>query len=156
MEARGGTTTFRPCVDLHGGVVKQIVGGTLTDEGAVENHASALPPAHFVRLYRAHGLEGGHVIKLGPGNDGAAREALAAWPGGLQLGGGINADNAPGWIGAGASKVVVTSWLFPERAFSEVRAHGHTRHPRPPWLRPDPFGRRGRRSCAGRWGGRGW
>jgi phosphoribosylformimino-5-aminoimidazole carboxamide ribonucleotide (ProFAR) isomerase len=59
----------------------------------------------FARLYREHGLEGGHVIKLGPGNDDAARDALRAWPGALQIGGGINDENAKEWLDAGASKV---------------------------------------------------
>jgi phosphoribosylformimino-5-aminoimidazole carboxamide ribotide isomerase len=63
-------------------------------------------------LYRRDNLTGGHVIKLGPGNDPAARSALAAWPGGLQLGGGVTADNAADWLEAGASHVIVTSWVF--------------------------------------------
>ena len=62
-------------------------------------------PGDFARLYRKHNLTGGHLIKLGPGNDEAAREALHAWPGALQVGGGINADNALSWLEAGASKV---------------------------------------------------
>ena len=62
-------------------------------------------PSYFARLYREHDLTGGHVIKLGPGNDEAAREALHAWPGALQVGGGINAGNALSWLEAGASKV---------------------------------------------------
>lgn len=56
-------------------------------------------------MYRENNLTGGHVIKLGPGNDQAAREALAAWPGGLQVGGGIQVSNAQEWIDAGAEKV---------------------------------------------------
>ena len=89
-------------------------------------------------MYRNHNLTGGHVIKLGPGNDTAAREALAAWPGGLQVGGGIQVSNAQEWIDAGAEKVghyggqggpladmqtlvgqvIVTSALFPKQKFS--------------------------------------
>lgn len=105
---------FRPCIDLHQGVVKQIVGATLSDDGPapVENFVAQHPPAWFANQFRIDGLHGGHVIKLGPGNDAAAREALATWPGGLQLGGGINADNASEWIDAGASHVIVTSALF--------------------------------------------
>jgi phosphoribosylformimino-5-aminoimidazole carboxamide ribotide isomerase len=113
-------TRFRPCIDLHQGKVKQIVGGTLRDEGAGprENFVSDRPPAWFAETFRADGLAGGHVIKLGPGNDAAAREALAAWPGGLQIGGGITADNAVEWLDAGASHVIVTSCLFgPDGAF---------------------------------------
>lgn len=107
-------TKFRPCIDLHEGVVKQIVGGTLRDEGdgPVENFVSEHSSAFFARTFRKDHLGGGHVIMLGPGNAVAAREALAAWPGGLQIGGGITVDNAAEWIAAGASQVLVTSWLF--------------------------------------------
>jgi len=114
-------TKFRPCIDLHNGQVKQIVGGTLTDEGASENHVSEHAPAWFAKRYRADGLTGGHVIKLGPGNDAAAREALAAWPNGLQLGGGITPENAAEWLDAGAEKLIVTSFLFDGAAFSHER-----------------------------------
>lgn len=109
-------TRFRPCIDLHDGKVKQIVGGTLSDDaaGLRTNFESDQPAGYYAALYREDGLTGGHVIKLGPGNDAAAREALAAYPGGLQLGGGINLVNAPGWLDAGASHVIVTSWLFDE------------------------------------------
>ncbi len=113
-------TKFRPCIDLHDGKVKQIVGGTLRDEGPGprENFVSDESPASFAARYRADNLTGGHIIKLGNGNDEAARSALAAWSGGMQLGGGINADNAQQWLDAGASHVIVTSWLFsPEGKF---------------------------------------
>lgn len=107
-------TQFRPCIDLHHGQVKQIVGGTLRDDGSAptENFVSEKPAGWFAQTFRADGLTGGHVIKLGPGNDEAAREALSAWPGGLQIGGGINAANAKSWLDAGASHVIVTSALF--------------------------------------------
>ena len=107
-------TRFRPCIDLHQGKVKQIVGGSLRDDGPGprENFVSDKPPAWFAETFRRDELTGGHVIKLGPGNDEAAREALAAWPGGLQIGGGISADNAKEWLDAGASHVIVTSALF--------------------------------------------
>lgn len=100
-------TRFRPCIDLHSGQVKQIVGGTLSLNSAdlKTNHVSALPAAHFAELYKAHELSGGHVIMLGPGNDEAAMEALSAWPGRLQVGGGINSENAKLWIERGAEKV---------------------------------------------------
>lgn len=116
-------TVFRPCIDLHDGQVKQIVGGTLSDDGAGlrTNFVAAQPAEYFAARYRADRLEGGHVIKLGPGNDAAARSALAAWPGGLHVGGGIDATNAAGWIAAGASKVIVTSWLFPDGRFAPER-----------------------------------
>ncbi len=107
-------TKFRPCIDLHQGKVKQIVGGSLRDEGngPTENFVSDRPAKWFAECFRSDGLTGGHVIKLGPGNDLAAREALAAWPGGLQIGGGINETNAMDWLEAGASHVIVTSALF--------------------------------------------
>ena len=113
---RDRKTQFRPCIDLHQGKVKQIVGGSLNDEGACrENFVSSDSAADYARRYRADKLRGGHVIKLGPGNDAVAREALAAWPGGLQVGGGIRLDNAAEWIEAGASHVIVTSCLFDDR-----------------------------------------
>jgi phosphoribosylformimino-5-aminoimidazole carboxamide ribotide isomerase len=107
-------TRFRPCIDLHHGQVKQIVGGTLRDDGPGprENFVSEKPAGWFAGKFRADDLTGGHVIKLGPGNDDAAREALATWPGGLQIGGGIHAGNAKQWLDAGASHVIVTSALF--------------------------------------------
>ena len=107
-------TRFRPCIDLHQGKVKQIVGGSLRDDGPGprENFVSDQAPAWFAETFRADQLTGGHVIKLGPGNEAAAREALAAWPGGLQIGGGITPDNASVWLDAGASHVIVTSALF--------------------------------------------
>lgn len=105
-------TKFRPCIDLHEGKVKQIVGGTLNDEGAEENFVSKKSPSWYAEKFCESGLKGGHVIQLGPGNLQAAREALAAWPGGLQLGGGVSLENAGEWIEAGASQVIVTSWLF--------------------------------------------
>jgi len=81
---------FRPCIDLHEGKVKQIVGGTLGEAGLRTNFVSAQPAAWFAGLYRRDGLAGGHVIQLGPGNEAEARAALAAWPGSLQLGGGVD------------------------------------------------------------------
>jgi phosphoribosylformimino-5-aminoimidazole carboxamide ribotide isomerase len=103
---------FRPCIDLHEGKVKQIVGGTLGDAGPRTNFVSDRSAAWFAELYRRDGLAGGHVIQLGPGNETEARAALAAFPGGLHLGGGVNAQNARGWLEAGASHVIVTSWVF--------------------------------------------
>lgn len=116
-------TRFRPCIDLHEGKVKQIVGGTLRDDGPGPrvNFTASAGAGEFAAKFRGDGLTGGHVIKLGPGNDEAAREALAAWPGGLQIGGGIHAGNAGEWLAAGASHVIVTSWLFTEARFSEAR-----------------------------------
>ncbi|KAJ2721764.1 Enzyme that catalyzes the fourth step in the histidine pathway [Coemansia sp. Benny D115] len=112
---------FRPCIDLHGGQVKQIVGGTLLDADAAQlrtNFVSTKPSAYYAELYRDRSLAGGHLIMLGPGNTQAAEEALAAWPQGLQVGGGITLDNAQQWLDKGAAKVIVTSWLFPQTQFS--------------------------------------
>lgn len=112
--ARGTWRMFRPCIDLHEGKVKQIVGGTLTDAaaGLRTNYVSEHSAAWFAELYRRDGLKGGHVIMLGPGNEGPAREALAAYPGGLHVGGGIQEENSIGWLESGASHVIVTSWVF--------------------------------------------
>lgn len=118
------TSFFRPCIDIHEGKVKQIVGGTLTDgaDSTVKtNFVATHSPAYYAQLYRQHGLTGAHVIKLGPRNDSAAEEALRAWPGGLQIGGGITEANAEEWILKGASKVIVTSYLFPNAKFSLER-----------------------------------
>ncbi|KAK3379870.1 hypothetical protein B0T24DRAFT_647285 [Lasiosphaeria ovina] len=116
-------TRFRPCIDLHAGEVKQIVGGTLDSKTTAlqTNFVSPHPPAHFARLYHENALVGAHVIKLGPGNDDAARAALREWPDHLQIGGGINDANAREWIDAGAHKVIITSFLFPAGTFSQPR-----------------------------------
>ncbi len=110
-------TLFRPCIDLHEGCVKQIVGGTLSESagGLVENYVSDRPAQWFAERYRQDQLSGGHVIQLGPGNQAAARAALSAYRNGLQIGGGITVDNARDWLEAGASHVIVTSWLFDQR-----------------------------------------
>eukprot|EP01147_Barroeca_monosierra_P009395 gene9395-1642_t len=116
-------TRFRPCIDLHNGQVKQIVGGTLRDDGsATTNFVAVQPPSYFADLYKQHNLRGAHIIKLGSGNDDAAKEALRTWPRAFQLGGGITIDNAAQWLDAGAEKVIVTSWLFSEGVFDENRA----------------------------------
>ena len=103
---------FRPCIDLHEGHVKQIVGGSLDTAELRTNFVSEKSSAWFAELYKRDGLKGGHVIMLGPGNEQAALEALRAYPGGLQLGGGVNAQNARKYLDAGASHVIVTSWIF--------------------------------------------
>ena len=114
---------FRPCIDLHEGQVKQIVGGSLTNDGnqLQTNFTSDRSSNWYAELYRKDDLRGGHVIQLGSGNEIAAREALAAFPGGLQLGGDVNLDNAPTWLDAGASHVIVTSWVFRDGILDEER-----------------------------------
>jgi len=112
---------FRPCIDIHNGAVKQIVGGSLRDEAdqAKENFTAAQNADYFACLYRKDGLKGGHVILLNPPSSEyydrtrqQALTALAAYPGGLQVGGGITAENAGEYIEAGASHVIVTSYVF--------------------------------------------
>ncbi len=106
---------FRPCIDLHHGKVVQIVGGSLNEQNQAllqTNFTSDNTPAHFAQLYRDAALPGGHVIALGKGNEEAALSALRAWPGGMQYGGGVNPDNAHVFLDAGASHVIVTSYVF--------------------------------------------
>ncbi len=114
-------TLFRPCIDLHQGQVKQIVGGSLNDEGAETNFVSAHGAAYYADLYRQNGLTGGHVIALGPNNQPQVLEALAAYPKGLQFGGGVNLSNACDYLEAGASHIIVTSYLFEDGEFSWSR-----------------------------------
>lgn len=114
-------TQFRPCIDLHQGQVKQIVGGSLNDSGAATNFISDKDATHYAELYRQHDLQGGHVIALGPGNKEQALKALQAWPSGLQFGGGINVDNAEEFLAGGASHLIVTSYLFDKGQFSFER-----------------------------------
>lgn len=121
---------FRPCIDIHNGQVKQIVGGSLRDAGdqASENYVSELSAADFAKMYNDDGLTGGHIILLN-GKDSpfyeATREqafaALRAYPGGLQVGGGVNDGNAMDYIHAGAGHVIVTSYIFPEGELSMER-----------------------------------
>jgi len=112
---------FRPCIDIHNGKVKQIVGSSLRDEGdfARENFTAREDAAYFAHLYREKGLGGGHVILLngeGSAYYGETRRqaflALSAYPGGLQAGGGIRPENAADYLEAGASHVIVTSYVF--------------------------------------------
>ena len=111
-------TQFRPCIDLHQGKVKQIVGGSLNDKGAKENFISDYDAAHYAALYREHNLTGGHVIALGKGNHDEVMSALRTYPNGLQFGGGVNTHNAESYLKAGASHVIVTSYLFENGEFS--------------------------------------
>ncbi len=122
--ARPSLTRFRPCIDLHEGRVKQIVGSSLRDDGSGlrTNFVSDHDPAWFAEMYRRDGLTGGHVILLGPGNEAAAKSAVQAFPQGLQVGGGIRPENAAEYLNAGASQVIVTSYLFePDGTFSETK-----------------------------------
>ena len=112
---------FRPCIDIHNGQVKQIVGGSLCDVGnrAKENFVSEQTAAFFANLYQDKGLKGGHIILLNPASSEfyqktkeQAIKALNAYPGGLQIGGGITPENAGEYLDAGASHVIVTSYVF--------------------------------------------
>lgn len=111
---------FRPCIDIHDGKVKQIVGGTLNDKsGADENFVSERDAAYYANLYKSDGLRLGHVIllnKVGSSEYELSKAqgmlALKTFPGGLQIGGGVNLDNAGEFIDAGASHVIVTSYVF--------------------------------------------
>jgi phosphoribosylformimino-5-aminoimidazole carboxamide ribotide isomerase len=116
---------FRPCIDLRNGRVVQIVGGTLRDDavGVLTNFETDRSPASYARQYAQDGLTGGHVIALGPGNQAAALQALQAFPGGMQMGGGITPDNAHTYLDAGASHVIVTSYLFQEGQLIEEHLH---------------------------------
>ena len=114
---------FRPCIDLKDGRVVQIVGGTLSDNPAhiQVNHVSERSAAEFAKMYCADSLRGGHVIMLGPGNREEALSALRAYPEGLQVGGGITPENASHYLDAGASHVIVTSFLFEDDQLSPER-----------------------------------
>ena len=112
---------FRPCIDIHNGKVKQIVGGSLRDQGdqAQENFVAEQDAPFFARLYQSRGIRGGHIILLNPAGSPyyeatrqQALEALKAYPGGMQIGGGIREDNAESFLDAGASHVIVTSYVF--------------------------------------------
>ncbi|MBQ5317212.1 MAG: phosphoribosylformimino-5-aminoimidazole carboxamide ribotide isomerase [Oscillospiraceae bacterium] len=112
---------FRPCIDIHNGRVKQIVGGSLADKGsaAEENFASDKGGGYYAELYKSRRLSGGHIIILNPAGSeyyeadrSQAKEALSVFPGGMQIGGGINDENAAEYIEAGASHVIVTSFVF--------------------------------------------
>lgn len=112
---------FRPCIDIHNGQVKQIVGGSLKDQNdqAQTNFASDLGAEYYARLYQADGLKGGHIILLNPSSSeyysatkAQAVAALKAYPGGLQIGGGMTAENSIEYLNAGASHIIVTSYVF--------------------------------------------
>lgn len=112
---------FRPCIDIHNGQVKQIVGGSLTDKNdhAQENFVATKDADYYARLYQTRGIKGGHIILLNPSTSEyyeatkrQALKALAAYPGGMQIGGGINDTNAKEYLDAGASHVIVTSYVF--------------------------------------------
>ena len=117
---------FRPCIDIHNGKVKQIVGGSLQDKGdsARINFSSELGADYYACLYQEDGLKGGHIIMLNHAGSEyyeatrqQALSALAAYPGGMQIGGGITAENAAGYLEAGASHVIVTSYVFRDGVF---------------------------------------
>lgn len=121
---------FRPCIDIHNGKVKQIVGSSLTDQKneAEENFVSKKDAAYYAELYKSKGLTGGHIILLNAKDSSyyeetkkQAMEALEAFPGGMQIGGGITAENAKEYIDAGASHVIVTSYVFQNGEIIEER-----------------------------------
>ncbi len=121
---------FRPCIDIHNGMVKQIVGGSICDQGdyAKENFVSDMKAADYAKLYQKNNLTGGHVILLNAKDSpyydadlAQAREALATFSGGLQIGGGITAENAGEFIQMGASHVIVTSYVFHDGKIHEDR-----------------------------------
>ncbi len=109
---------FRPCIDLHEGVVKQIVGSTLSEEGEskdgnlIENFVSKVSSKEYATMYKNDQLVGGHIIMLGNNCEKAALDALQEYPNGLQVGGGITIENAQLYLTAGASHVIVTSYVF--------------------------------------------
>ena len=112
---------FRPWIDLHEGKVKQIVGGSLNNSGAETNFISQHSADHYAKLYKQHNLKGGHVISLGANNKQQALAALSAYPDGLQYGGGVTTENAGEFLDAGASHLIVTSYLFEDGQFSWSR-----------------------------------
>lgn len=118
---------FRPCIDIHNGQVKQIVGSSLSDDKdfAVDNFVAKKSADYYADMYKEHGLRGGHIILLNSKEsdyyDATRAQALLAlnsYPGGLQVGGGINSSNAKMWIDAGATHVIVTSALFEDGKLS--------------------------------------
>lgn len=119
---------FRPCIDIHNGKVKQIVGGSLRDEDgyARTNFSSELDARYYAEMYARDRLKGGHIILLNPAGskyyeqtEKQALDALNAYPGGMQIGGGITPENAAGYLEAGASHVIVTSYVFKNGRFHQ-------------------------------------
>lgn len=114
---------FRPCIDIHNGKVKQIVGGSLLDAGnqAKENFVATQDASFYAKLYKESKIKGGHIILLNKAKTpyydedvAQAKLALSEYPGGLQLGGGVTAENAKIFLNMGASHVIVTSYVFRE------------------------------------------
>lgn len=123
---------FRPCIDIHNGKIKQIVGGSLKDEGnqAKENFVASQDGTYFAKFYQKDGIRGGHIILLNPPDSEyyeATKEqallALHAYPGGMQIGGGINDTNAAYFIKEGASHVIVTSYVFKDGRVNYENLH---------------------------------
>ncbi|MBU1177633.1 phosphoribosylformimino-5-aminoimidazole carboxamide ribotide isomerase [Patescibacteria group bacterium] len=119
---------FRPCIDIHQGKVKQIIGSSLNSSKseAEENFVAEKSAEYFASLYKEDGLAGGHVIMLDDSQQTKqeAIKALKAYPDGLQIGGGITDQSAPEFIRAGASQVIVSSFIFVDGRLSESRLTG--------------------------------
>lgn len=109
---------FRPCIDLHDGKVKQIVGKSLESDNIETNFVSQKNAAYYAELFKKHSLKGGHIIMLGKGNENEALSALKAYPFGMQIGGGINISNASFYLDEGASHIIITSWIFENNEIS--------------------------------------
>jgi phosphoribosylformimino-5-aminoimidazole carboxamide ribotide isomerase len=116
---------FRPCIDIHQGKVKQIVGSTLTDTSVTANFESSFDSAHYARLFQERFLSGGHIIQLDQSEStiSSAKLACETYAGGMQVGGGIQPSNARCYLERGASHVIITSFIFPDGNLSMERLH---------------------------------
>ena len=131
---------FRPCIDIHNGKVKQIVGSSLKDENdkAVENYVSEKDSSYYAQMYKRDGLTGGHIIRLNSAGSEyfeatkrAAVMALGTYYKGMQIGGGINADNAGDYLASPKVLCCGGSWMVKESLIKEgkmPRYMGKCRH----------------------------
>ncbi|MEG0229714.1 MAG: phosphoribosylformimino-5-aminoimidazole carboxamide ribotide isomerase [Oscillospiraceae bacterium] len=113
---------FRPCIDIHKGVVKQIIGSTLSFDGtnAIDNFVSDKSSDYYANMFKNDNLFGGHICMLGAKNEDSAIKALNEFKNGFQIGGGINETNAHKYLDNGASHVIVSSYLFENGEFNEL------------------------------------